>query len=347
MGILGLPPLGRFGISAAACASSALVAFAVVPSCTVFNDVIVEPAPDAGQDAAPMGNPPTNFLSLADGADVCSKVAACPELAASITLTGSVPIDPVNFSACMTWVAGPIPANRIGVAIQTNMLTCFAAADSCLTAGSCLAFEIMAPGDARCDGMMPLERCSTDGLSVLYCDGFNQALNCANPVFAPGSTCLAGQNGALVCSFGPTCNVINTCNGPVHEFCTFEPQLPVGFDCAASGNTCGVDATSGGADCLTDGRLQLCSGTGSDCDGDRVTVCNGDVLSVYDCADMGGTCSKELGSPRCVRPSDTCTPFDPDVNVCTGSSIKLCVGGEKVDFDCASLGKTCAGSRCM
>jgi hypothetical protein len=346
MGIPGLPPLGRVGISAAACAVSALVASAVVPSCTVFNDVVVEAAPDAGPDA-PTGNPPAFFLSLADGAEVCSKVAACPELATSITLTGGVPIDPVNFSACMTWVAGPIPANRVGLTIQRDMLTCFAAADSCLTAGACLAFEIMAPGDARCEGGMPLERCSTDGLSVIYCDGFNQAINCSSAVFAPGSTCLPGQNGALVCAFAPTCDVINTCNGPIHEFCTFEPQLPVGFDCAASGNTCGVDAASGGADCLTDGKLELCLNTGSDCDEDRVTVCNGDVLSIYDCADMAGTCSKELGSPRCARPSDTCTPFDADVNVCTGTSIKLCVGGEKVDFDCASLGKTCAGSRCM
>lgn len=335
MRIPGLPPLGRFGISTAACAVSALVASAVVPSCTVFDDAV-----------AVTGNPPAYFLSLEVGAEVCSRVATCPQLAASITLTGGVPIDAVNFSACMSWVAGPIPANRIGLTIQRDMLTCFAAADSCLTAGSCLAFENMAPGDARCEGAVPLQRCSDDGLSVLYCDGFNQSYNCSNAAFAPGSTCLAGLTGDFVCALGPACTAFTTCNGPVFELCPAMLELPIGYDCIASGNTCGI-GTSGTAGCLTDGQLETCMNTGSDCDDDQVKVCNGDTLSIYDCVDMGGTCSEELGSPRCVRPSDTCTPFDPDVNVCAGSSIKLCVGGQKVDFDCASVGMTCAGSRCM
>lgn len=342
-----LPAFWRFGVSVGACAVSALFAFTALPACTVFdNEVIVVELPDAGSDARPI-NPPETFLSLAEGAKVCSRVAECPELAPSITITCGVPIDSVNFSVCMSWVTGSIPSNRTGIPGQRAVLGCFAAADSCLAAGSCLGWEILAPGDARCPDGSPAERCSDDGSSVIFCGNGNRVMHCSSLAWGPGSSCVAGFEGLLWCAVGPTCNVLSTCHGNVNEYCLGDAQLPVEIDCAISGNECGIDPLEGFADCLAEGRAQYCGGTGSACDADgRVTVCNGYVQSLYDCPDMGATCVQELGPPLCVRPGEACTPFDPDVNVCTGTTVKLCVGGEKIDFDCASIGKTCMGTGC-
>jgi hypothetical protein len=87
--------------------------------------------------------------------------------------------------------------------------------------------------------------------------------------------------------------------------------------------------------------LKPCTAQGTDCAGDIVTVCDGFNLSEYNCAALGGTCSKTGGSARCKRPADGCTPFDPGLNKCTGTQISLCIGGKPATFDCASVSKQC------
>ena len=51
-------------------------------------------------------------------------------------------------------------------------------------------------------------------------------------------------------------------------------------------------------------------------------LCDSIYESNYDCSAYGGTCD-QTGFPRCKRPNETCTPFDGDIDVCTGNSINF------------------------
>jgi hypothetical protein len=60
---------------------------------------------------------------------------------------------------------------------------------------------------------------------------------------------------------------------------------------------------------------------------------------------MGAKCDATQGATAfCHRPGDVCTPYDDDIDKCDGSKAVVCVGGEKVSFDCKSIGKDCAQS---
>jgi hypothetical protein len=65
------------------------------------------------------------------------------------------------------------------------------------------------------------------------------------------------------------------------------------------------------------------------------------VASERDCEVMGQRCVVEGLAARCASDTGTCSPYDPDVNVCEGTTIHLCVQGDRVDLDCANLGKSC------
>jgi hypothetical protein len=352
----------RVALPALACACGALAAVTLGPSCTIWNGVTFSPELDAGPsvDAGPDASY-EHYLTVADAAKVCSLLATCPEpeLAQSITESTGVPVDFGNFANCMEWVAGPIPSNRIGLTIQRSVLSCVAMATSCVAAGKCLSEELFAAGDPRCAGLdagddagdaasdaaPSLDTCLDNGATVQRCSGGN-ALHCGSAYFEGGAKCLTGADGTSWCATGTMCTQATTCAGSNLEYCGSGTQLRFGINCAAVGNTCGIDPKTKQADCLTDGTVQLCPDTSSDCDKDRVKVCDFDRYSIFDCAKLGGTCSKDLGSALCVRPGDTCTPFDPDVNVCTGTSISLCLAGAKTSFDCASIKKTCVAGAC-
>ncbi len=106
---------------------------------------------------------------------------------------------------------------------------------------------------------------------------------------------------------------------------------------------------AGAPDCVSPGKLAPpCPARGVDdrCDGTSVLHCAGGVLAEteFDCSATHQTCNQAGGGvARCVGASDACTPFltDGTVNVCSGSTISLCVGGQRTSFDCSQIGLSC------
>lgn len=326
--------------------ASALVAGA---ACTTFDGLVAagpdaSTAADAAQpDAQTDGpSPPPGYLGAAEAARVCSTIFRCSLLASSIVSSISVPIDPTNFASCMDWLSGPLPSDRVGVAIQAGMFHCVAKAATCQAAGECLPIEDVAPGDPRCAdaGADAAERCADDGGTVLRCAG-QYALHCGSAYYAPGSRCLQGVDKSHWCGLNTNCVTATQCVGSLLDYCGSPSNLHEGINCAAAGLTCGIDKEAGAPDCLTSTTVEQCPAVGTDCAAEAVTVCDGYQLSKFDCGALGGTCSKKGGPPHCVRTSDTCSPYDGTMNTCTGTKISLCVGGAPASFDCASIGQAC------
>jgi hypothetical protein len=355
----GFPALARLHLPLIVGLGAAPLAFAFAASCTIFDNIKdvpaslsdggpdtsigVTPGPDTDSDGGSDAGPTqVAYLSVEDAARLCSLAFRCKELPATITGATSVPIDPQNYSDCMTWLTGPIPPTRIGLQIQASVLTCMAKATTCQAAGACGLVEQIPAGDPRCGDAGPSEpeRCADDGGTVLRC-GPRFALHCNHPYYGPGSTCLSGdQNKTFWCATSKTCSVTQSCLGSLLEYCDID-GLRNNFNCAAIGTSCGVDPDGGNNDCLLEGQLQLCPSISSSCKGDAVEVCDGEKKSLFYCKDINGTCVNPQGTARCARPEDRCTPFDLDVNVCNGSKLHLCVGGKLVDFDCAGIGLSC------
>src|SRR5262249_38725344 len=142
---------------------------------------------------------------------------------------------------------------------------------------------------------------------------------------------------------GTACTLVDAvCVTGVLKYCGAGSNLEFSINCAVGGWSCGVDPKTKSTDCLTDGDLDLCgNNTASQCDGDTVKACTSDRFSTFHCAALGGSCLENGTTAVCTRPGDVCTPFDADVNQCDGSTVKLCVGGQPVDFDCSSIGRDC------
>jgi hypothetical protein len=337
---------------------AAPLAFALAASCTIFDNIKDVPAPgaDAGSDitveAAPepdtgadAGPTLPSYLSLEDAARLCSLAYRCPELPSTLTSATGIPLDPQNYSDCMTWLAGPIPPTRIGFQLQATVLACMANAATCQAASSCGLIETILPGDPRCADAGPdaSDRCDDNGATVIRCNG-RIALHCGNPYYGQGSTCLTGDEpGSYWCSTGENCTISASCLGSVLDYCGTD-TLRNSINCAAIGTACAFDTDAGLHDCLTEGIFQPCETLSSGCKGDAVEVCNGDRKSLFNCKDINGTCVNPQGTARCTRPDDRCTPFDLDVNLCNGSTFHLCIGGKPVDFDCAAVGLSCKPS---
>jgi hypothetical protein len=144
---------------------------------------------------------------------------------------------------------------------------------------------------------------------------------------------------------GDNCAIPQSCTGTVLDYCGSD-GLRFTIECAAQGHTCGLDAMSGNLDCLTEGKLDNCSGYQTTCNSDKTKVhqCDAYHGSLFDCAGIGAVCNDDQATARCVRPTDACTPFDTGVNQCADAkTLSLCVGGEKVAFDCSSIGRKCTG----
>lgn len=333
----------RLGFTALVCAASAIAA----GSCTTFVDLVADPEDAGVPDSGPVS---PGFLSLDDAARVCSLAFECPELARSITLSSGVPVDNLNYSLCMNWIGGPIPTTRVGFVLQSQMLACVAKSTTCTEAGGCLLQELIGPGDPRCapidagpDGSIyPPIQCTDNGTSVLRCTGgVPDVLHCSTAYFGPGSSCLQDTEGQFWCATGTTCSGGDSCVGSLLSYCGGD--LRFGINCAAIGNSCGTDPVEQLLNCLTEGQVRTCdNGGGLTCAGDVLEVCSGSI-SLYDCANLGGTCVTTPGT-FCARPDDVCTPFDLDINVCTGSSISLCMGGRRVSFDCGAIGLGCVSA---
>jgi hypothetical protein len=341
----------RLGGFAGAIAAFAL---ATAAACTVFNGLAVTskgddaaPPPvdstadsvviDAPAEAAPeAGPPPQSYLSLQQGAQLCTLAIACPLLPSTIQLSIGVPIDGNNFSLCMEWANGPIPGTRQGFMLQQAVLQCMAQATSCAAASACAVYENIVTTDPRCIAADGGSTCLDDGGTAVNCTT-GYAEYCANGGYTPGGVCNKGTDGLTVCSLGGLdagCPPDISCIGTFEDFCGTD-GLHIRYNCATFGDPC-VYAEAGaqcGEACGTVGALV--------CDGNVVKSCDGIEQSPFDCADMGGTCSSKQNAIYCARPTDGCTPLDSDVNVCSGTTLSLCVGGQKTSFDCSSIAKQC------
>ena len=312
---------------------------------------------------------------MADAARVCAFAYSCPSYFTGDLVQGlSVPVDTLNFSLCMHWMAGPIPTNRIGFQIQQQTLQCVAKAKSCAEASRCLPFETFAAGDPRCapldagaagaggeggvddageeggeldsggaGGTLPDERCGADGGAIYKCQkAYKYALNCNSAYYAPGSHCVADTDGTRWCALGDNCMVALSCIGSLLDYCGGpDAWTHESINCAYNGRSCGVDPDSGSTDCLTGSSLRTCQIQGTDCASSTVEVCDGLYVSQFDCSSLKATCSKSDGTARCMRNDDACKPSDPGINACSGDTITLCVGGKKTTFNCKDAGLTC------
>jgi hypothetical protein len=348
--------LARPSVAIAALALGAWMGLA--PSCTIFNGVDYTPPMDldAGADAdaeVDAGPKAEHYLSVLDAAKLCGRVLECPQLAASITISTGVPMDTSNFSACMTWVAGPIPTNRVGLSLQRDVLACVAKAMTCKEAGACLSEEGLASDDARCPPIDPDAGAADAGAAM--CTDQDTVLRCLVPdilhcgvSYFESSHCLTGTDGSVWCSSGTGCNENATCVGNVLKYCGAGTGLEFSVNCTAVGATCGVDPKAGSANCLTEGTLQNCTGTGSICQGKKVKVCDNDVLSVFDCARLDADCTKDFSTALCAHAKDECTPYDTGIGDCAGTVLNLCIGGAKSTFDCAKIARGCkTGIGCL
>jgi hypothetical protein len=320
-------------------------------ACTVFDGVTL-PAQDGSLDetiaeAASDASPPdagAGYLSLDDAVRFCANAFKCPYLPSSVIYSLGVPVESLHFSACVNWLAGPIPQDRPGIALQAQWLQCAAKATTCQQAGSCMWWEIIDPKDSRCAGNDAGQggSCNEDGGAAYYCAS-GVIAHCTHPAYPPGATCLVGTNNDHRCATDkPPCTKADTCMGSFQRYCA-SSGVYEGYDCAILGYTCGLDPMSGYIQCLSDGVYKTCNAPAVTCDqsGNWVNVCDSTQIGTFKCSSLGGTCDPSGATPRCKLPGEKCNPYDKAFDQCTGNSISLCVGGQPTTFDCAKVGLTC------
>ncbi len=334
------------------CAASAAAAAALGGACQTFNglglpaeatDAASEAASDAPRDAP--GPTFTSYLSLSQGAALCSLLFECPGLAASIAESIGLVLVPttteLSYAFCVNAVAGPVEADRIGLAMQRAMLTQIAGATSCSDAlGAAYTYEIFDSGvscpSSACVNGVPT---ACDATGVVYVTNCDSAL-----YLEAGATCKTialGDAGAYAfCNQTTACGRGATCAGTVASLCDDRIGLAFLYDCAATGRRCETAGTS--VRCA-----DLCAGGAAPafaCSGSSIRYCAGPVQSAYDCAAIGRACTTTTtGVPLCTASTDACTPLDVDVSQCaaSGASISLCVAGQRTSFDCSSIGQSC------
>jgi hypothetical protein len=304
--------------------------------CTVFDGLTVPP-PDVGA-------PPPHYLTLERGVIACSLVFRCPLLAQAIARSIGVPASDVSFSSCMSWLSGPLSPTRFGLDVQTDMLACVASATGCSEAMACASVEPLAADDPRCAGA-PFDQCPASDLLADCAGGF--AMRCFSPHFGPGSECrlgIAGKGACALSGCSPDTAGPPRCTSGVFVQCDPTTNLRVAQSCTAVGLQCPEGAEGAEAQCATADGIFPCDDPGkTECspDGERARVCDGASKSEFDCKALGGHCVIEDGRARCDAPGSTCSPTEPWVDRCAGSTISLCVGGRAESFDCAAVGLSC------
>jgi len=323
-------------------------------ACTVFDGLSVpsdassETSPEAStpETGGGDGGAPAGFLSIDDAVKFCANAFKCPWLPSSIITDYGVPVDALHFSGCVNWIAGPIPPDRVGASLQAKWLKCAADAKTCADTSNCLWWELMDPAtDPRCATMKdagPFGACAEDAGAAYYCkDGI--VAHCLHAGYAPGSSCLTGTNGDHRCALSKNCMTPDSCMSSYEVYCGASSNLREGIDCAITGYTCGLDPMGGLIQCLTEGQYKTCNAVAVTCDqnGAIVSVCDGAQVNEYKCTSLGGTCDNTGSVPRCKIPNETCSPYDMAEDQCMGTSISMCVGGKKLNYDCSKVGLTC------
>jgi hypothetical protein len=318
-------------------------------ACTAFDfpapdDQATDASVDVVPDVADAGGA-TTLLSVQQGALFCAQLFRCPRLDEAVELSIALPVgtpaSPLGFSACMDWVAGPIDPARIGLGTQQTMLKAVATATSCDLAYAALPVR---PFDAG----VCMEACpdSNDVESCARGDAGAFTMPCTGPYFGQSGTCYTDA-GAAACLTTGTCTAGTSCTDPTTlvDCPSAKDGLFTAYECTLSGRQCGaLDALR--ADCLVPGHNTApcpLQDVRDECDGTSVLHCAGGLMAQteLDCAAIGRTCSSANSSARCVGTTDTCTPFDSTMNVCSGTTISLCVGGAPQSFDCQSQQMQC------
>ena len=325
---------------AAAASVLALLAASSGGACTVFNDL--ELPKDAGADAGFTPFEPA-YLSVDQAARVCRWASECDRLAPSVAMSIGLPLDPDNFSECLHWLAGPLPKNRPGTQVQTEMLAAVAEATSCDDALSRVFFEVLGDADPRCAGT-PTPTC-LDSKTAVQCKD-RRLTRCDSPRFVAGSSCqeIVDKGDPVgACVTGTCSDLALQCEGGVFSACTGghlieAPCATIGMTCwGADPGICGPSSSKKPTACLLD---QL--GASQCAEGERAQICNGVQFVEYWCGAADATCVEEQSTARCVPYTPACSPFDADTNVCDGDHLAVCIGGQKTAVDCAALDLRCA-----
>ncbi len=315
----------------------AVVLAAVLSGCPSLDGFVGDGGADGGFNQS-------GFIPLDEAVKFCSKALTCVNLGKSTLTSLHVPVDANNFAGCVSWLAGTIPQDRPGIALSAKALMCAADASSCSTASACMWFEYISPSDPRCVGYSggANGQCSPTKTATYLCP-YGFIAHCDNPFNYTGSSCLQSSSGQFFCAVSsglcsnPDSGTAPTpCSGSFFTYC--QGGLLVGFDC----NVQGMDCASAG--CSTNGTYTPCTGAAVVTCGanKRVEVCDGLLQSEINCDTMGGTCAVSgTNLPRCTTPADTCSPYDSDENLCSGDVISLCVGGQKLTYDCTKVGLHC------
>jgi hypothetical protein len=317
-------------------------------ACTAFDFPAPDnPASDAGSDVltpAPDGPASTALLSVSDGALLCAQLFRCPRLDQAIELTIALPVaTPLGYSACMDWVAGPIDPARIGLSSQQGLLHAVAVAASCDAAYAALPVQPLDAGTCTgaCLDAAVLESCAKGDAGAF-------SVSCGYPYFGQPGACYA-EAGVATCLTAGTCTNGLSCTDPSTLVDCYSSQLGAftAYDCVPSGRQC-MSLGTYLADCVAPGHNTApcpLQDVRDECDGTSVRHCAGGRLAQteIDCSAVGRSCSTSnaASAARCVGPGDACTPFDPDVDQCSGNSISLCIGGSKQSFDCSSQKLAC------
>lgn len=302
--------------------------------CTVFDGLSVPPE----ATALP------GYLSIEQGARACSLVFRCPRLAEAIARSIGVPANATRYSTCLGWLAGPLPPSRFGLSAQASLLGCVSEAGGCAEALACAFVEPLGEGDTRCEGVAG-DVCAPSGMLVDCASRY--AERCPAPHWGAGSECRLGLGSEGRCALSgclPDTSAPPRCTSGVYVRCDPATNLKVAKDCNTVGLTCPEGAEGADAQCATEDGVFPCDEPGAtSCSPDegRVRACDGSLASEFDCEATGAHCVEEDGGARCARPGEACSPLDPGVDVCAGSSISVCVGGSRVTVDCATLGLSC------
>jgi hypothetical protein len=324
-----------------------------------------------------------SYLDFDGATRACARIASCPELAASLRQSLYIPLDGDDFSACMSWLAGPTPEPGGGFAAQTDVLSRVASATSCDAALDLLSVRVLAADDDRCASGM--DQCTDEG-DLLDCHRGRQ-VRCPGGPFTSG-TCFVTSDGIGRCATG-ACIVgvtnLPSCDGASLSVCEEGVNLKQSLDCGASGQVCVTTPEPVAWNALFHAKAAVCSKEGNpaptalcrDAPGSGHTVCTPDGASIvvcgevaeikelsvvqtitlagvealYDCReDLGFSCQTGTVA-RCVRPDAECSNSDLDVNRCDGDDIDVCIGGRRERIDCGSAGARCQGeaghARCV
>ncbi len=338
----------------------ATASVALLASCTTFYGLIPDASTTSSSSSSTSGTgggtPLPGLLPELDAAHVCSLVAKCPGLGDSVVASSGLPLvvpkasDTANFSSCVDWLTLPLDTGttpspaRVGLASLRGLVDCLAATNTCADAVACPAVEVLPAGSADCMGMT--SRC--DGPDVVDCTTSVRE-HCANALFAPGSQCAVDAMGVPRCAVGAcstpeaSCDQVSSMPENEQSFvfaCVNGERL--GVDCADLGLACdALSSMPADSNCSAAGSPATCTDFGaSECLSGHARVCSGAYEADVDCTRLGG-CVAEGSTVRCAPSTAACSPYDADINVCSSSSVSLCLAGVRMAFDCATIGLAC------